>query len=374
VTDLGPYLTSFDVEPGYLDWAAFGPLSAAVRAEANADAELLGSGRRSGIDLVAGRAGHACEALADLLGADAEEVVLQPSTSYGLMQALYGLTGGVVLSRAEFPALPVAVTRAASLRGDVFAQWIEPAQGFVTPDAVRDALTDETAAVAVSLVDFRTGYVADLAALRDVIGDRLLIVDAIQGFGVVDADYAAADVVCGNGYKWLRAGRGTGWARYSARAVERIVPVLSGFAGTAAETLPMDVVPEPASTARAFTVTGGDMLAAGRLATALDELRDAGVRAVADAVADRADEIIYYAERYAVPVLTPRDREHRAGIVALAPRAEDAAHLAAALVNGGLTFTARSGQIRLAAHAGTGEDTMRLLGDALAGFAATRAW
>ncbi len=40
----------------------------------------------------------------------------------------------------------------------------------------------------VSLVDFRTGYRADLAALRDVIGDRLLIVDAIQGFGAVDAD------------------------------------------------------------------------------------------------------------------------------------------------------------------------------------------
>ena len=83
----------------------------------------------------------------------------------------------------------------------------------------------------VSLVDFRTGYRADLGALRDVIGDRLLIVDAIQGFGVVDADWSAADVVCGNGYKWLRAGRGTGFAWFGERALERIAPVLSGFAG-----------------------------------------------------------------------------------------------------------------------------------------------
>ena len=65
-----------------------------------------------------------------------------------------------------------------------------------------------------------------------MIGDRLLIVDAMQGFGAVDADYAAADVVCGNGYKWLRAGRGTGFAWFGERALERIAPVLSGWAGT----------------------------------------------------------------------------------------------------------------------------------------------
>ena len=374
MTDPEQYLASFDVEPGYLDWAAFGPLSPAVRSEAHADAELLGSGRRSGIELVAGRAGHARETLAELLDVPDEEIALQPSTAYGLMQAVYGLSGGIVLSRAEFPSLPVAVTRAAALRGDLHAQWIDPPGGFVTPEAVRDALTDQTSAVAVSLVDFRTGYAVDLTALRDVIGDRLLIVDAVQGFGVVEADYAAADVVCGNGYKWLRAGRGTGWGRYSPRALERITPVLSGFAGTASESLPLDAVPAAASSARAFTVSGDDFLAAGRLATALDELRDVGVAAVAAAVADRADEIIYYAERYGVPLLTPRERDRRAGIVALVPDARDAAGLAAALVNGGLTFTARSGQIRLAAHAGTGEDTMRLLGDALAGFAASRAW
>ena len=53
VTDLDPYLASFDAEPGYLDWAAFGPLSPAVRSEAQGDTELLGSGRPTSIDLVA---------------------------------------------------------------------------------------------------------------------------------------------------------------------------------------------------------------------------------------------------------------------------------------------------------------------------------
>ncbi|WP_029144571.1 aminotransferase class V-fold PLP-dependent enzyme [Microbacterium luticocti] len=374
MSDLEHYLSTFDVEPGYLDWAAFGPLSSGVRAEAHADAESLGNGRRSSIDLVAGRSDRACELLAELLGAPVDEVVLQPSTTYGLMQALYGLDGALLLSRAEFPSLTIAATRAAGLRDGLTLQWIDPADGFVTPGAVREALTDQTTAVAVSLVDFRTGYAADLTALREVIGDRLLIVDAVQGFGVVDADWAAADVVCGNGYKWLRAGRGTGWARFGPRALERLEPVLSGFAGAEGDQLPMDVVPAAASTARAFTVTGSDFLAAGRLATALEEVRAAGVRSIAAAVAERADEIVHYATRYDVPLATPSEREHRAGIVTLAPRRQDAAALAATLVNHGVAFTARGGQIRLAPHAATGEDTMRLVGDALAEFAASRTW
>jgi len=371
VSDLATYISSFETEPGYLDWAAFGPLSPRVRAESHADAELMGTGRRSGIDFVHGHVAAARESLAELLDAHVDDIVLQPSTSYGLMQALYGVRGRVLVSRAEFPSLTVTATRAAGLRDDLQVQWMDPEAGFVTPEAVRSALTDETTAVAVSLVDFRTGYLADLTALREVIGDRLLIVDAIQGFGVVDADYAAADVVCGNGYKWLRAARGTGWARFTERARERIEPVLSGFAGTEVD-LPVDAVPAAASTARAFTVTADDILAAGRLATALEEVRDAGVRAIAAAVADRADEIIATADRFGLTVVTPHERERRAGIVALAPEPTDAAALSAALVNRGLTFTARSGLVRLAAHAGTDQETLDLLSDALGAFVAER--
>jgi selenocysteine lyase/cysteine desulfurase len=226
----------------------------------------------------------------------------------------------------------------------------------------------------VSLVDFRTGYRVDLGELRDVIGpDRLLIVDAIQGFGVVDAEYAAADVVCGNGYKWLRAGRGTGFAWFGDRALERVAPVLSGFAGVDGG-LPMDEVPRPAASARAFTVAHPDALAAARLATGLREVRDAGVSRIESELVARTRDVINSADRFEIPVVTPREAERRAGIVALAPRAADVAPLGAALANHGLTVTARSGLIRVAPHVGTGAETLRLFGDALAAFAQSRVW
>ena len=102
----------------------------------------------------------------------------------------------------------------------------------------------------MSLVDSRTGYLCDIEGIRQVIGDRLLIVDAIQGFGVVDAPWEVADVVLSGGQKWCRAGWGTGFMALSARPLERLTPVFSGFTGTE-EGEPWDEVPPPAPDARA---------------------------------------------------------------------------------------------------------------------------
>ncbi|MDH5134128.1 MULTISPECIES: aminotransferase class V-fold PLP-dependent enzyme [Microbacterium] len=362
------YIGTFDAEPGYLNWAAFGPVSPSVRAEVFADADLLGSGRPSSLALVGERIGQAQEVIAELLGADAAEVTLQPSSTHGLMHALYGVSGAVVASTAEFPSVSLTLERAATASGRaVTPRWITPEDGRVTPDAVSAVLDDEVVALAVSHVDFRTGYRADLAALRDVLGpDRLLIVDAVQSFGVIDADYSVADVVVGHGYKWLRAGRGTGFAWFSPQARERIAPVLSGITGTTASGLFVDELPAPAPDAKAYTISVPDTLAAGRLSTGARDVRDAGVAAIEERVSAQVDAVIETADRHGIAVVSPRDRTERAGIVALAP--EEPARLAAALANAGLVVTARGESIRVAPHAGTDAETLALLDETLGAF------
>lgn len=368
MTALDDYLATFDHEPGYLNWAAFGPLSPSVREEVFADADLLGSGRPSSLALVGERVGQARENIAELLGADAGEVTLQPSSTHGLMQALYGLSGDVIASTAEFPSVSITLDRAAHASdGALTPRWISPADGRVTTDAVAEALDEEVTAVVVSHVDFRTGHRVDLAALRELMGPgRLLIVDAVQSFGVIEADYAAADVVVGHGYKWLRAGRGTGFARFSAQARERIAPHLSGITGTTASGLPGDDRPGPAATAQAYTVSVPDTLAAGRLAIGVRDMRDAGVAAIETRLAEQVDTVLEIADRHGIAVSSPRERDQRAGIVALAP--EDPAPMAAALANAGVVVTARGASVRIAPHAGTDASTLQLLDEALASF------
>ncbi|TPX00935.1 aminotransferase class V-fold PLP-dependent enzyme, partial [Schumannella luteola] len=139
--------------------------------------------------------------------------------------------------------------------------WLETDHGRVTPGNIRDQLDSSVVAVAVSLVDFRTGYLVDLEGIRQVIGDRLLIVDAIQGFGVVDAPYQVADVVVAGGQKWARAGWGTGFLALSDHALEHLTPVWSGFTGTESEGMPLDEVLPPAPDARAYAVSNADPIA-----------------------------------------------------------------------------------------------------------------
>ncbi len=361
VSDLEPLIESFDAAAGYLDWARFGPLSPSVRAEMQADAELLGTGRAASIDLVAARVGEARELIAGLMGVPDDEIVLQSSTTIGLAHAMFGLEGTVVVPAQDFPSVRITAHRAAAARGVLSVREIDPPDGIVTVDAIADALTDDVTAVALSVVDFRTGALADLAAIRGAIEGRLLIVDAMQAFGVVDVDWSLADVVAGNGYKWLRAGRGTGFARFSPWARERIAPVLSGISGMSGDATSLGV-PAAREGAGAYSIAPSDPLAASRLAASLRELDAVGVAAVADEVQTRARDVFHLADRYDVPVITPRDAH--AGIVALAP--DDPSTLAAALANHGVTVTARGATIRVSAHVGTGADSLMLLGDALA--------
>lgn len=360
------YVGTFDNESGYLNWAAFGPLSPSVREEIFADADLLGSGRPSSLSLVWERVGQAQELVAELLDAEAADVTLQPSSTQGLMHALYGMTGAVIASSTEFPSVSLTIERAsAASHRALTPRWITPADGRVTPDAVAEALDDEVTALAVSLVDFRTGFRADLAALRELIGpERLLIVDAVQSFGVIDVDYTAADVVVGHGYKWLRAGRGSAFAWFSPRARERIAPVLSGISGTTG--LSVDELLVPTASAQAFTVSQPDTLAAGRLAIGVRDVRDAGVAAIEARIAEHVDTIIEIADRHGIAVTSPRERASRAGIVALSP--EEPGRLAAALANAGIVVTARGSSVRVAAHAGTDSATLQQLDDALGAF------
>jgi len=362
------FAAGFLEEPGYLDFGRVGPLSAAVLAESNGQAELLSRARFGSLDAFAQEDPRMRSAVSAVTGFPADQIVAQPNTGAGLMHAMFGLTGGALLSAGEFPSLTLAATRAAEALHVVTPLWLETDHGRVTPGQIREQVTANTAAVAVSLVDSRTGYLADIEGIRQVIGDRLLIVDAIQGFGVVDVPYEAADVVASGGHKWTRAGWGTGFLALSERAIERITPVFSGFAGTNARE-PFDEIVPPAHGARAFSVANPDRMAQARFAAALEEIAIVGTAAIQSAISDRVDAVIDLADEFAIPVVSSRDKSERAGIVVLEPADGRLTLLTASLFNHGVTTTTRGSTVRLSVHVSAGEETLSMLRAAFTSFA-----
>lgn len=361
------YAAGFTEEPGYLDYGRVGPIASVAAEETLALTQVLARARHGSLDVMREQDARVRDAAAALLGLPSEQIVAQPNTTQGLMHAMFGLTGGVLLSAGEFPSLPIAAVRAREALHAITPVWLETDHGKVTPARIREQLDPSVKAVAVSLVDSRAGYLCDLEGIRQVIGDRLLIVDAIQGFGVVDAPWALADVVATGGQKWCRAGWGTGVLALSERALDRLTPVFSGFTGTE-EDEPWGEVPPPASSSRAFRVTNPDPIAEARFAVVLEQLARVGVPQVNAAVTERVSRVIELADEFAIAVASSRDEHERAGIVVLEPLAEQATILSASLHNHGVTATSRQGRVRLSVHAGTTEETLGMLRDALVSY------
>jgi selenocysteine lyase/cysteine desulfurase len=367
--NIDDFVERFGEEPGYLDFAKAGPLGRAVRDEENALSSLVGRARFGTMATLDEQDERVRDAVAGIIRFPASRISFQPNTSQGLMHAMFGLSGEIALSPAEFPSLTFAVTRAADALGALRPLWIETDHGRVTPGNLREQLTKSTAAVGVSLVDFRTGHLADLDGIRQVIGDRLLVVDAIQGFGVVDAPWEVADIVVAGGQKWIRAGWGTGFLAMSERALDRVVPVFSGFSATDEEGTPLDAVLPPTAGIAAFEITHPDPIAQGRFAAALEELAQVGVPAISARLAEKTSRVIDLADEFGLAVSSSRDESERAGIVVVTPPADQLTVLTASLHNHGVSATTRQGSVRLSPHVTTSEETFAMVRASLTSYA-----
>lgn len=352
---LAGYAEHFEEPEGYLDFARYGPPSRAVLA---ATAEALGRSARADQDTVnelMRAEQRAREAAARLAGTDTAHTVLLPNTSTGLFHAAFGIPSGTVLvPAADFPANHYPWRRSATLGRAVPRRLAPDGRGRITADVVRTALTPDVVALSVSAVDFRTGFRTDLAALREVIGaDRLLIVDAIQGFGVADLPWPAADVVVTGGQKWLRASWATGFAALSDRALERLEPVLTGWTGVEDVALFDDEEHPPAAGAQRWSVTNLSPVTAAALAAALALVERVGVPAIEAHIAVRVDQLIDTVRSCGGDILSPVTPAHRAGIVSFRLPGTPPATVAKALHAHGVTPSVRADSVRLSAHAST---------------------
>ena len=361
MTRISPrYLLQFDEPAGYLDFARFGPPSHAVL---DTTASLLDQATTAGpstVDELMRQEIRAKAAAARLSGADTDHTVLLPHTSLGLFQAAFNTRGDVLVSAAEFPANTYPWARAEQA-GRLRVHRLTG--GHVTPERIAAALTPEITTVSVSAVDFRTGYRADLAALRDVVGDRLLVVDGIQGFGVVEEPWEVADVLVVGGQKWLRAGWGTGFAVLSDRALERMDPVLSGWTGARDPGLFDDEIHPPDATAAGWSLSNLSPITSGAFAAALELVEDAGVAAIAGRIAERVGDLSEVLASFGAEIVSAVERQ--AGILAFTMPGHPAEQVGAALSAAGIAATVRPEHVRLSPHASTPSAAAELLRSAL---------
>lgn len=365
---LEEYRQHFSAADGYMDFARYGPPSDVV-ASASAASLATVSSEFADIDSLSTTETTTLCKVAEMTGRrGGDSVTFAASASAAISLVAFALRGGsnaeVLVSPREFPANIYPWVRAQNFGGPRVT-WLDTPDGKVTPDTVAAALTSSTVALAVSAVDFRTGHRVDMSGLREVLGERLLLVDAIQGFGVCDIDWSLADAVMVGGQKWLRASWGTGFISMSSRAETKLGEGLAGWTTVENPTLYDGLLHETLASAKRFSLTNADLVAVSRLSAALDLLDDVTVKVVERQVLETVRSVRDLVARHGGDTIIPLKEGELSGIVSfrLPNRAPEQIHECLRLA--GILITKHDSYVRLSAHATTPRSTIDALDVAL---------
>ncbi|HEV7377491.1 MAG TPA: aminotransferase class V-fold PLP-dependent enzyme [Pyrinomonadaceae bacterium] len=173
---------------------------------------------------------------AEMLGAEAHQLAFMRNTSDGLSTIANGLSWqrgqNIVTFRREFPSNIYAWLHLRETQG-VEVRFCEERDGRVDVEELIGLIDDRTRIVAISQVQYASGFRADLERIGRAarVHDALLVVDVIQGMGVLPINVEAEliDAAAGACHKWLLTPEGVGLLYLSERARERIEPTLVGW-------------------------------------------------------------------------------------------------------------------------------------------------
>lgn len=326
---------------------------------------------------------------AEMMGVDADDVAFVKNTTEGLGFVANGLCsegGGwsegdrVVVPSIEFPSNLFPWTALRDQGVDVVELDAVGEEQRLPLEAFEKALVvGGVRLVAVSWVQYARGWRVDVAGLAELCREHraLLVVDAIQGLGVVPAAFGdwGVDAVVADGHKWLLGPEGCGLMYVSPALRDQLRVLEPGWHSVVQRGDYEDhrLVHDP--TARRFE--GGTPNYAGvwGLGASLDLLLDAGVDRVWSHVDALCSRLVDGLAEVGAEVLTDRSDGGASGIVAFRPASAghegdvDVDTAAATLIDRGFVVRARAGAIRVSPHGYNTAAEIDALVSAVAGLA-----
>ena len=307
---------------------------------------------------------------AEMLGARPEQVAFTRNTSDGLSTIANGLSWrageNVVTFRREFPSNVYPWLRLREAFG-VEVRFCEERGGRVDVDEMISLIDEQTRVVAVSQVQYNSGYRADLERLGRAARarDALFVVDVIQAMGVLPVNVEAEliDAAAGAGHKWLLTPEGVGLLYLSDRARERIQPTLVGWTSVPQPEERDDFEQGWARGALAWeTGTAPTALIHG-LEASLSLLLETGIERIASHLLELTDYLCERLQARGYEVVSSRLPAEKSQIVCLRHRGEwSAAALYSRLKKQNVVTAPRGDRLRVAPHLyNTAEDIEALL-------------
>ncbi|MET0738093.1 MAG: aminotransferase class V-fold PLP-dependent enzyme [Acidimicrobiales bacterium] len=252
-------------------------------------------------------------ALAPLLGADGDEVIVHDSTSVNLFQLVHSALAlrpdrrVIAVDPTDFPTDVYVVDGIAARTGHAVRS------GF-------DRL-DDVAVVVRTLVDYRTAAIADLAGetARATAAGALIVWDLSHAVGLLDLDLhgAGVDLAVGCTYKYLGSGPGGPAFSYVARGLQADIdqPIWGWFGRDDQFAMAAEYAPMP-GIGRLLIGTPG-IIGVAAAKAAIEVVAEAGIGAIRAKATALTRLALDLCAQQGLESPTPRDPARRGGHVAV---------------------------------------------------------
>lgn len=310
--------------------------------------------------------------LARLIGATPTEIAFVQNTSHGLNLAAQSLPlesgDNVIFCDMEFPSNVYPWMLLEQQEG-VEARRIPHDGGGLTLEALEAHADDRTRVVAVSSIQFLTGFRTDLEAIgawcRE--HDVYFVVDAIQSVGVVPLDVRACHIdflSCG-APKWLMGPMGLGFIYCRQDLLEQLTPPMAGCVSVVGweDWRDYDLTFPP--DAHRFHMGGLNMVGMKGLLAAVELLLEVDVEAIERWTLHLTDQLVADLQERGFRIASNRDADRRSAIVSFSvPGDPEAAHNR--LQEAAVVISLREEYIRVSPHGYNTEDEIARVGRVLA--------
>jgi cysteine desulfurase / selenocysteine lyase len=228
----------------------------------------------------------------------------------------------ILLNDLEFPSnvYPYYHLKSQGVEIDI----IHCPDGRVTPEAIYGSLRPRTRVVAVSAVQFLSGYRADLSVLGEVCRARgiLLIVDAMQAVGCIklDVQQMKIDAMAAGAAKWQMGPQGIGFLYLTEELQARVQQKHLGWLSVENPWDFFNFDQKPAASARRYE--GGTINIPGMwgMHAALSTLLEVGSEAIESHILALTEALTDgFRDAEGVMLYSPSRLDERAGIVTIIP-------------------------------------------------------
>lgn len=313
---------------------------------------------------------------AQLIHADADEIAFIKNTSEGLAFVANGLdwkAGDEILStRSEYPANVYPWMAAERWHGARHVMIRERADGRIPPEDLFAAVTGRTRLIALSHVEYGSGFRTDVAAVGAFCRARgiLFCVDAIQSAGAVPVDVQAMqiDYLSAGGHKWMLGPEGAGIFYCRKELLETLRPEVGAMnVVNATDYSNLDFTLRP--DARRFECGGYNLAGILALGASLEMLLGVGIEAVWARLHGLTQMLAEAVAAKGYRVYSPRAREAECSGIVSFSAAEPGRHgeIIKKLEEQRIIIVEREKRLRAAPHFYQGEEQIRRLVEALPG-------